>query len=446
MYVLFFALRYLRSRLVNFIAVGGVMVGVAVLIVVTGVMDGFREKVLAVLRGNLSDIVMTPLHPPGEDLPDYLEMDRKIREDPRVAATSAQVEELVFYLFPTRSRGQPTVGDRGVFQMRAVGIDFEREKAVSRIAEYILDANDRERPFWSQRKIDYFKEGTVIVSRTFAERFLPQGMVHELPAWLLDVDVGITFVEFTDEAGGAQPAGGRVSAGWKELQLPISAVYDGEDTSMDLSRLYFDIDDLRRIAKIKDEYHTIRVKLVDPQDASEVKQDFKRLYPGFQTATWRDHRADYLRAVNNEKVLLAIVLSFIVLLGGFVILATLTLTVVEKTRDIGVLAALGATRRGILGLFVGNGLLIGVLGAVLGVGLGWVFTDNVNVIKDFLADRMGVEIFPADIYLFRDIPTIWDWSTIALIAGGSILMAFVAGFIPAMRAARMDPIRALRHE
>ena len=110
------------------------------------------------------------------------------------------------------------------------------------------------------------------------------------------------------------------------------------------------------------------------------------------------------------------------------------------------LAALGATRQGILSLFVGTALLIGVLGALLGVGLGWLFTSNVNWIKDFLAERMGVQIFPADIYLFREIPTIWDWQSIGWIVAGSVLMSFVAGLIPALRAARMDPVRALRYE
>ena len=393
MYVVFLAMRYLRSRLVNFIAVGGVMVGVAVLIVVTGVMDGFREKVLEVLRGNLSDIVMTPMHAPGEPLPAYEEMDRRIREDPRVAATSPQVESLVFFLYPARHRGQLSVGEHAVLQMRAVGIDYQRERKVSKIADYLLTATDPDDPFASRRMETHYKEGSVIVSRTFAKAYL--GLENEilLPESLLETDVGITFAHLKTSG---DTAGGDVAASWATLQLPISAVYDGQDTSLDATRIYFDKDVLRRkmLGDIEDEYHQIRVKLKDPSQAKQLKQDFREKFPFFFTATWQDHRADYLRAVNNEKVLLAIVLSFIVLLGGFIILATLTLTVVEKTRDIGVLGALGATRSGIRSLFVGNGLLIGIVGAVLGVGLGALFQDNVNGIKNFLADSMGIEIFP----------------------------------------------------
>jgi len=445
-YVFFLALRYLRSRLVNFIAVGGVMVGVAVLIVVTGVMDGFRTQVLEVLRGNLSDIVMTPLQGPDEPLPAYETMDRQIREDPRVAATSPQIEWLVLYLYPKWNRGQLSVGDYSVLQMRAVGIDYERERRVSKIGQYLIAANDRENPFESTRVVTHDKVGSVVVSRTFAKNYLGLDREVLVPANLLETDVGITFVYLNERGGDPTSSEGGVTAKWSTHQLPISAVYDGKDTSLDATRIYLDKDVLRRIARIKDEYHVIRVKLKNPHDAKELKKDFNERFPDFFTATWEDHRADYLRAVNNEKVLLAIVLSFIVLLGGFIILATLTLTVVEKTRDIGVLSALGATRGGVRGLFVGNGLLIGVLGALLGVGLGALFQDNVNTIKDFLSEVMHIEIFPSDIYLFREIPTIWDWGTVAWIAGGSILMAFVAGLIPAMRAARMDPVKALRHE
>jgi lipoprotein-releasing system permease protein len=445
-YVPFLALRYLRSRLVNFIAVGGVMVGVAVLIVVTGVMDGFREKVLEILRGNLSDIVMTPISAPHEPLAKYETISREILQDPRVHATSPQVEGLVFYMYPAYHRSQLRVGDHAVFQMRAVGIDFAREKEVSKIKEYLITANDPERPFFSPRVETHYKEGSIIVSRTFAENFL--GLEKDrtlLPVMLLEKDVGVTFVKLEGD-GDTSGGGGNVSATWSTYQLPISAIYDGQDTSLDASRVYMRSDVLRRLAHIEDEYQTIRVKLKDPEDAQQVKKDFLARFPDYSTLTWQDHRRDYLRAVNNEKVLLAIVLSFIVLLGGFIILATLTLTVVEKTRDIGVLSALGATRGGILKLFVGNGLLIGVLGAVLGIGLGRLFQDNVNTIKDWLSASMGIEIFPSDIYLFREIPTIWSWGAVLWIAGGSIVMAFVAGLIPALRAARMDPVRALRHE
>ena len=112
----------------------------------------------------------------------------------------------------------------------------------------------------------------------------------------------------------------------------------------------------------------------------------------------------------------------------------------------GVLTALGAHRNGVLSMFLGTGLLIGVIGSLLGLLGGWLFTKNVNGVKDFLEDNFGVQIFPPDIYLFDQIPTVWHWPTVFWIMGGSILVSFFAGFIPALRASRMDPVKALRYE
>ena len=487
MYVLFLALRFLRSRLVNLIAVGGVCVGVAVLIVVTSVMDGFRLKVLDAIRGNLSDVIMTPMMGPDVKLPAFAELDRQIREDARVEAAAPRLEHQVFYLWRSDSRGVLRVGDYAVTPLVAVGIDWEREGDVAAIREYVVAANKEEDPFFSQRKIDYYKQGTVMISRTFAQNFLgvTVGRLHlprdpdivqrygdfldmeaeegeDLESYaqrveaayaeahnpfqlILETDVGITFAT-AEAAGDPNAAGGKLQAGWSTLQLPIAAVYDGQDTSMDVRRVYFDIDNLRDMADLQDEYHTIRVKLKDPADAMDVREALANRFPDYAVTVWQQHRADFLKAVNNEKVLLAIVLSFIVLLGGFTILATLTLTVVEKTKDIGVISALGATRGGVRGLFVGNALLIGTLGALLGVGLGRLVVDNANVIKDKLSEWFGIDIFPPEIYLFREIPTVWDWQGILWIVSGSIITAFVAGMIPAWRASRMDPVKALRYE
>jgi lipoprotein-releasing system permease protein len=447
-YRLFLALRYLRSRLVNLVAVAGVAAGVAVLIVVTSVMDGFRVRVLQSIRGNLSDITMTPVVGPGIPLPDYDALDRAIRSTPGmdVIATSPVVEQVVFYLFK-RGRmvgAEIQVGDWDVWQMRAWGIDWTREARVSEIARFLVAANDLERPFFSRRQAEREKEGTVLVSRTFAEQFL--GLTPGTdPATLLEMDVGITFLNVEEQKGPNGGAEGQIKAQYATYQLPIAGVYDAEDSSFDTTRVFMERSVVARLARL-DPYTRVRVKLQDPRRADAAKETLRRHFPDFVVHTWEDQRRQFLKAVNNEKVLLVIVLSFIVLLGGFIILATLTLTVVEKTRDIGVLTALGAHSHGVLSMFLGTGLLIGVLGSLFGLLGGWLFTDNVNAVKDFLENHFGVQIFPPDIYLFDQIPTVWHWPTVVWIMGGSVLISFLAGLVPALRASRMDPVKALRYE
>jgi ABC-type lipoprotein release transport system permease subunit len=459
-YRLFLALRYLRSRLVNLISVGGVAAGVAVLLVVTSVMDGFQEKVREVLRGNLSDLIMVPT---VERVPPYAPFDRRLREesDGAVIATSPQRSALLFYPYTSQRRNEWRAGDRALFLLTAVGIDWERERDVSAIARTIVAAERATDPFFSQAAVDFDNADTVIVSRTFAEKFKGLGTQFLTPAALLASEfayLDVLAVDIEEEARPGAPANGGGPRGIgglesgrpmratpRTLRLPISAIYDAEDTSVDLSRIFVRREALGRITGIEEEYQEIRVRLADPESRDLWKARFTQRYPEFETETWEDQRRQYLRAVNNEKVMLVIVLSFIVLLGGFIILATLTLTVVEKTKDIGVLSALGASPQGILSIFLGNGFLIGVIGSLIGLVLGGLFVANINAIKSGL-ESIGVQIFPHDIYLFREIPTVWSWGNVLWIVGGSVAVAFLAGLLPALRAARMDPVRALRYE
>jgi lipoprotein-releasing system permease protein len=162
--------------------------------------------------------------------------------------------------------------------------------------------------------------------------------------------------------------------------------------------------------------------------------------------SWEDRQRSLLRAVQNEKFLLGFVLFFIVLVACFTIFATLTMTVVEKTREIGVLRALGATPGGILAIFMINGTLVGAFGAGLGYVGGIYVSNHVNGIRNFLREQFGWDIFPPDIYLFDEIPTYIDHAAGAQFAAAAALSALVFAIIPAFRASRLRPVKALRYE
>lgn len=463
MYRLFLALRYLRSRLVNVISIVGVMFGVAVLIVVVSVMDGFQERVRRVVRGSLSHIVLTPLTEAGDLVP-FADLEPALlAADAHVEAATPQLSMPVFYEYETQQRSALSYRGRAWHQMQAVGIDWQRETKVSELADYLRAAVDPEDPFFHPLAAEREKT-TVLVSRTFAENFRlgkspehPNGLLRddrtdrplsdpallrERYAALVGVEVRIMWgrPEVDDQTG-------NTTVNPSSANLVVSGVYDAHDTTEDNVRLYVDIAALRRLGKIEDEYLQVNVRLDDYEVADSVKEALAGRFTNlFFVQTWEDQKATFLAAVNQEKVLLVIVLSFIVLLGGFIILATLTLTVVEKTKDIGVVAALGASRRGILSVFLFNGLLIGLIGAVLGLGLGYWFTANVDGVRAFIANTFGHDLFPPSIYHFRSVPVIWSWPSVFTIMGGSVMIAFLAGLLPALRAARLDPIAALRYE
>jgi lipoprotein-releasing system permease protein len=132
--------------------------------------------------------------------------------------------------------------------------------------------------------------------------------------------------------------------------------------------------------------------------------------------------------------------------AGFGILAIFSMIVVEKTRDIGILKALGASNGGVLKIFLGYGLLLGVVGAAFGSGLGLTLTTYINEVERFLTHITGRELFPRDVYYFKEIPTHIQPSAVLLVNAGAIAIAVLFSILPALRAALLHPVRALRYE
>ena len=147
-----------------------------------------------------------------------------------------------------------------------------------------------------------------------------------------------------------------------------------------------------------------------------------------------------------ETTILNILLFLIIAVAGFGILATFFMIVVEKTRDIGILKSLGATRPGVMSIFLGYGFSLGCVGSGVGMVLGLLFVANINRIAAWLESITGREVFDPTIYYFQEIPTIVTAGTVSWIVGGAMLIAVLASVLPAVRAARMHPVEALRYE
>ena len=147
-----------------------------------------------------------------------------------------------------------------------------------------------------------------------------------------------------------------------------------------------------------------------------------------------------------ETAILNVLLFLIIAVAGFGILAIFLMIVVEKTRDIGVLKSLGASRRGVMGIFLSYGLSLGVVGSGVGLLLGLLFVAHINEIADLLGKLTGRPVFDPAIYYFYKIPTIVQPMTVAWIVGGAVAIAVLASILPALRAALLHPVEALRYE
>ena len=202
------------------------------------------------------------------------------------------------------------------------------------------------------------------------------------------------------------------------------------------------IDPTTGIAK----FTSIQIKLKPGADAVAIRDKLQDAFPAqfYQVSTWRDEQGPLLAAVQMETAVLNVLLFMIIAVAGFGIFAIFLMIVVEKTRDIGILKSLGASGWGVLGIFLTYGLSLGMVGAGVGTGLGLLFVAKINEIADFLGRITGQPVFDPSVYYFYKIPTIVEPLTVILIVMGSVVIAVGASVVPAIRAACLHPVKALR--
>ncbi len=191
---------------------------------------------------------------------------------------------------------------------------------------------------------------------------------------------------------------------------------------------------------------SIQIKLRDFREAAQVVKRLEAVFPPglFQVKTWEKKQGPLLAAVDIESSILNVLLFLIITVAGFGILAIFFMIVVEKTRDIGILKALGASSSGVMSIFLSYGLSLGMVGAGGGVLVGLLFVKNINTIEGALTWLTGRKVFDERIYYFPSIPTRVDPFMVCWVAAGAMAIAVLASILPARRAARLEPVRALR--
>lgn len=195
-------------------------------------------------------------------------------------------------------------------------------------------------------------------------------------------------------------------------------------------------------------FNSIQIKLRPGADGQAVRDKLAKAFSPemFEVSTWREKQGAILAAVAMETAILNVLLFLIIAVAGFGILAIFFMIVVEKTRDIGILRSLGAPGTGVMGIFLGYGLSLGVVGSGVGTVVGLLFVRYINEIADVLGAITGRRVFDPSIYFFYSIPTLVDPWTLFSIVGGALLIAVGASVLPAVHAAKLHPVEALRYE
>jgi lipoprotein-releasing system permease protein len=469
MYKLLLCWRYLWTRYLALACIVSVMLGVATLIVVNSVMGGFSTKLKDRLHGLLSDVLIESMAHDGFADP-HEKIQRILRSSvgPKIEALTPTIECLG--LIQIRYRGE-NMQPRAV---RLIGVDAQSRARVGGFAEYLVDPRNKEQPSFELRPEarryheEHYqplppppvslpgKAGEIpppkqppMEAKPPAGVFVGYSIAHYRvrKATADDPNKDVPIVQPGDEVILTTVSGQRLAPVYDSVV--VADFFKSEMSEYDGNYIFVPLTWMQQLRTMENRANSIQIKLKDYRDAREVVNVLQSLFPveaGYQVETWEDKQGPLLAAISIEKGILNVLLFLIICVAGFGILAIFAMIVVEKTRDIGILKALGASNGGVMKIFLGYGLLLGVIGAGLGTALGLTLTAYINDIERFLGHLTGQEIFPRDVYYFDRIPTDVQMASVALVNAGAVAIAVFFSVLPALRAALLHPVRALRYE
>ncbi len=403
---LFIALKYLRPKrtfisVVTVISILGVLLGVAVLVIVLSVMSGFDQMWRDKILGFNAHLTVAGWK--------VIENDREIidviEQAPGVIGAAPYVQGLVFIQRDDR-----------IFTPFVRGIQPDEERRISRIPEHMTAGEFA------------IEDDEVLVGADLARR---------LNAWTGDKLLLYSPRNFT--------------AASDELYLPteltIRGVFDLGMWDFDMGYILTTLDTARNLFGLEEGVHGIQVMTTDPYKAPEAAEAVRRsLGGGYNVQTWMEMNRQLFSALRVEKNMMFFLLIFITVVAAFGITNTLITLTVQKTREIGLLKALGYSSGHIMRIFVWQGLISGVIGTIAGLGTGLLILHYRNDLMHALTTRFGWELFPKELYHLTEIPAKTSGMDMAIIAVSVMVICTVAGVIPAWRAARLDPARSLRYE
>ena len=405
------AFRYLRARrqegLVSVIAAFsliGIFLGVATLIIVMSVMNGFREELLTRILG-LNGHMTVYAHQGG--LTEFDALAARIKAVDGVAAVSPIVDGQVI----AAAQGTATFG-----QVRGVRDDHLA-------ARPLLTGN-----VVAGRLEDFSAGNGVMIGARMARK--------------LAIGVGDSITLLSPE--GRATLMGTVP---RSRAYPVVAIFDIGMFEYDMTFVFMPLGLAQVYFKLPGAVTAIELTVADPDRVREVGTGVRQVVAGQGwTIDWRRANAQFVNALQVERNVMFVILTLIVLVAAFNIIAGLIMVVKDKGRDIAILRTMGATRGQIVRIFFMNGAAIGVAGTVLGVAGGIAFATNIDAIRLWLEGMTDVALFPAEIRFLSQLPSRTDPAEVVIVAAMAIGLSFLATIYPAWRAGRLDPVEALRYE
>lgn len=407
---IFIGLRYTKAKRANhfisfisMVSMLGIALGVAALITVISVMNGFEQE----LRHRILAMVSHANVVGYDGLQDWPKAVETANQHPRVLGAAPYVEK------ESMMQGRRTTGAmiRGVLP--------GMESQVSDVGKQMIAGS--------------------LTDLTSGSYNIVLGV--EL-AMVLGVEVGDTILVFAPQlratAVGALP---------NVRRFTVSGMFEAGMHEYDRGLALMHLEDAARLLRMKDTVTGVRLKVDDLFAARQVGRDLVPSLTNYaRVVDWTQQHANFFRAVKMERTVMFVILSLIVAVAAFNIVSTLVMVVQDKRADIAILRTLGLSPSSVMGVFMVQGILIGVIGTLLGALGGISLAQNVDVIVPWLEQTFNTEFLSADIYYISDLPSDMRWTDVFTICGFSFAISALATIYPAFRGARTDPVEALRYE
>jgi lipoprotein-releasing system permease protein len=416
-YSISIALKYLRTRRrrgfisrVTAIAIIGTLVGVATLIIVLSLMNGFENELRSrIVEFNTHILVFarTPGAWAGVDSAATI-----VESAPGVVATSPFIrgEALIYYDVVPGVR----VKTKGVI---VKGLDLERERAVSSVIDSIT-------PPISSFEAKGFDDGKVVPGIV-----LGKDLADELLIYLGEVLTLVTApAEF--KTGKMEPQ----TQEFRVIGFFRTGVYE-----FDSRFVYIGLEDAERFFDFESATHGLGVRIKDIYAADKVDARILKLLdsPAYGTNNWIQMNRNLFSYIKVEKILMFLLLTLIILIAAFNLVAMLTMVIMEKRNEIGILRSMGASSRGVMSIFMFQGTFIGAVGTAIGAILGLLIC---GVLREVRID------LPPDVYFINTLPVLVSWADVLMVCGASMAICFLATIYPSWEACRMPPLDAIRYD
>jgi lipoprotein-releasing system permease protein len=404
------AMRYLRARRQEgFISViagfsfVGIFLGVAVLIVTLAVFNGFREQMITLIlgvNGHLS--VQSQSH----SLDNYDALAARMRGLPNVVNVTPLVDGQAMVTAHASSTGAVVKG-----------IKVEDLKALRIVSGNLVAGS-----------LDGFEDDAVVIGYRLADQ--------------LGVTVGGTITLITPE--GAVTAFGTVP---RIKTYHIVGIFNVGMSLYDGTFVYMPLEAAQVYFRFPNAVSELEVRLNDPERAEAVASQISSAAgPGIRAVPWQRAQASYFNFIQLQRNLYALVVSLVIVVAAFNIVSGLIMLVKDKGRDIAILRTMGATRGMVMRVFLLSGMSIGIAGTFLGVVVALLFADNIEAIHKWLEGATGQNLFPVEFFYLTQLPAKVEPHEVVLVILMSLGLAFLASIYPSWRAARLDPVEALRYE